>query len=47
MGIFKKVHSLMKAGRIPKVVKEFVEEKENKNVRKTKKHRRRSAQGNT
>ena len=46
MGIFKKVHSLMKSGRIPKVVK-MIEQKESKNVRKTKKHRRRSAQGNS
>lgn len=45
MSIFKKVHKFMKAGRIPKVVK-MIEQKESKNVRKTKKHRRRSAQGN-
>ena len=45
MDIFNKVHKFMKRGRIHKVVK-MIETEENKHVRKTKKHRRKSAEGN-
>ena len=44
MSIFKKIHKFMKRGRVHRVVKMVT--KENENVRKTKKHRRKSAQGN-
>ena len=45
MNIFKNFHKFMKRGRIHKVVK-MIETEENKHVRKTKRHRRRSTEGN-